>query len=140
MDADGEFTTSLAATIPYADEWNALPPFQTLERLPREGIVIWLGLSRTNRFPLPKPARKTPFQLEDFGRVDLWEGQIRDLPEYRLWRRQLEELGGTPITWDEIEAWKEGTVGWAGVRGSIARTAFRCGSRVRTSERSRRAC
>lgn len=84
-DADGEFTTSWAATIPYADGWNALPPFRTLERLPRDGIVIWLGLSRTNRFPPPKEARKAPFQLDDFERVDLWEGQVRDLPEYRLW-------------------------------------------------------
>lgn len=85
VDADGEFTTSWAATIPYADEWNALPPFRTLERLPRDGIVSWLGLSRTNRFPPPKPARKPPFRLEDFERVDLWQGQVRDLPEYRLW-------------------------------------------------------
>jgi len=27
--------------------------------------------------------------------------------------RQLDELGAVPGTWDEIEAWEEGTVGWA---------------------------
>lgn len=84
-DADGEFTTAWAATVPYADEWNALTPFQTLERLPEDGVVLWLGLSRTNRFPPPKPARTPPFRLDDFERNDLWEGQVRDLPEYRLW-------------------------------------------------------
>lgn len=88
--AEGEFTTSWASTVPYADEWNTLPPFETLERLPRDGVVIWLGLSRTNRFP-PRPegdetfpARKPPFSLEDFERREGWEGQVRDLPEYLL--------------------------------------------------------
>jgi class 3 adenylate cyclase/ketosteroid isomerase-like protein len=38
-----------------------------------------------------------------------WRG-----PEaHAVWRRQLEELGGMPVTWGEIEAWEEGTVGWA---------------------------
>ena len=31
-------------------------------------------------------------------------------------RRQLEETGGLPVTWDEIEAWEEGTVGWASAK------------------------
>ena len=88
--AEGEFTTTWASTIPYADEWNALPPFKTLERLPREGIVIWLGLSRSNRFP-PRPesdttfpARTPPFSLDDFDARPGWEGQVRDVPEYLL--------------------------------------------------------
>jgi class 3 adenylate cyclase len=33
-----------------------------------------------------------------------------------IWRRQLEESDGLPITWDEIEACEEGTVGWAGMK------------------------
>lgn len=41
-----------------------------------------------------------------------WHGQ-----ELAVWRRQLEEVGeGFPITWDEIEAWEEGAVGWAGMK------------------------
>jgi hypothetical protein len=90
--ADGEFTTSWAATIPYADEWNALPPFKTLERLPPDGILIWLGLTRSNRLPpLPQgdpccPARTPPFRLAEFDRRGSWEGQIRpEVPEYVLW-------------------------------------------------------
>ena len=40
-----------------------------------------------------------------------WHG-----PERLVWRRQVEESGGFPITWDEIEAWEEGTVAWAGAK------------------------
>jgi len=88
--ADGESTTSWASTIAYADEWNALPPFNTLERLPRDGVVIWIGLSRTNRFPPRQegdqtfPTRTPPFSLDDFDARGGWEGQLRDLPEYLL--------------------------------------------------------
>jgi class 3 adenylate cyclase len=31
-------------------------------------------------------------------------------------RRQVEETGGLPIAWDEIEAWEEGSVGWVTMR------------------------
>jgi adenylate cyclase len=44
-----------------------------------------------------------------------WHG-----PETRaVWGRQLEELGGIPVTWGEIEAWEEGTVGWAAAQMAI---------------------
>jgi hypothetical protein len=88
--AEGEFTTAWASTIPYADGWNALPPVETLERLPRDAIVVWLGLSRSNHFPPDLyadegfPAQQ-PFSLEGFERRAGWEGQVRDLPEYVLW-------------------------------------------------------
>lgn len=36
-----------------------------------------------------------------------------------IWRRQLEETGGFPITWDDIDAWEEGTVGWAASKMTI---------------------
>jgi hypothetical protein len=38
-------TESWAATIPYADPPNQLPPWQTLARLPRHGIVVHLTRS-----------------------------------------------------------------------------------------------
>lgn len=88
--AEGEFTTSWASTIPYADEWNVLPPFKTLTRLPRDGIVIWLSLSRTNRFP-PRPAGDETFRRGSHHSRSMssseeagWEGQVRGLPEYLL--------------------------------------------------------
>jgi class 3 adenylate cyclase len=44
-----------------------------------------------------------------------WHGQ--DAP---VWEAQLKEMGGLPFAWDEIEAWEEGTVGWAGANMTIA--------------------
>jgi class 3 adenylate cyclase len=37
-----------------------------------------------------------------------------------VWERQLDEAGGFPFEWDEIEAWEEGSVGWAAARMAIA--------------------
>jgi class 3 adenylate cyclase len=39
--------------------------------------------------------------------------------ERAVWRRQIEESGGFPIAWDEIEAWEEGSVGWAGMKMTL---------------------
>lgn len=33
-----------------------------------------------------------------------------------VWRRQTEEIGRLPLSWDEIEAWEEATVGWAAAK------------------------
>ena len=33
-----------------------------------------------------------------------WRGHER-----AVWRHQLEETGGFPVTWEAIEAWEEGT-------------------------------
>jgi adenylate cyclase len=36
--------------------------------------------------------------------------------EVPVWMHQFGELGGFQFSWSEIEAWEEGTVGWAGTR------------------------
>ena len=36
-----------------------------------------------------------------------------------IWARQLEELGSFPVTSYEVEAWEEGSVGWACVKETI---------------------
>src|SRR5262245_12718744 len=43
-----------------------------------------------------------------------------------IWQRQLEEIGGFPVVTDELEAWEEGTVGWASCKETItsAGTSF----------------
>ena len=37
-----------------------------------------------------------------------------------IWQRQLEEIGGFPVVTYEVEAWEEGTVGWASCKETIA--------------------
>jgi hypothetical protein len=87
---EGEWATSWASTIPYRDEWRDLPPQRTLEALPGDGLVIWLALSRFWDPGVPGqrfPAHDLPYDLSDFERHPGWEGQVRDIPEYRLWTR-----------------------------------------------------
>jgi class 3 adenylate cyclase len=38
-----------------------------------------------------------------------------------VYRRQLEETGGLPIEWSELEAWEEGSVGWAACQMTVRR-------------------
>jgi adenylate cyclase len=38
---------------------------------------------------------------------------------HAVWRHQLEELGAFPVATYEVEAWEEGTVGWASVKETI---------------------
>jgi hypothetical protein len=81
---DDDLVTAWAATVPYSDAWNALPPFRTLERLPRDGIIVWVGLSSAGDAHAWPPV--TPdFELSALGRHAFWEGQVRDIPEHRLW-------------------------------------------------------
>ena len=57
------------------------------------------------------------------GHADHWERSQRVVPgdEGRaIWARQLEELGSFPVTSYEVEAWEEGTVGWASCKETIA--------------------
>lgn len=81
VDPDGEYMTAWAATVRYADEWNEFPPHRTLDRLPVDGSVIWLSLSRTNRFGPPEEALVGPFRLDTFER-----GGFEGVPEYPLYR------------------------------------------------------
>jgi len=48
-------------------------------------------------------------------------GEWWHTPERAVWRRQIEESGGFPLDWGEIEAWEEGTVGWAGMMITLGR-------------------
>ena len=83
----GEQTQSWAATVAYADGPFDLPPRKTIERLPKDGILIWVGLSRASDPSAPGQrysVHELPFRLADFTRHDEWEGRIRDVPEYEL--------------------------------------------------------
>ena len=37
-----------------------------------------------------------------------------------IWARQMQETGAFPVTATEIQAWEEGSVGWAGVKELIS--------------------
>jgi adenylate cyclase len=48
--------------------------------------------------------------------AEWWHGQ----EAHAVWRQQIEELGTFPVTAVQIEAWEEGSVGWASVKETIA--------------------
>ena len=54
-------------------------------------------------------------------------GEWWHTPERAVWRRQVEESGGFPLDWGEIEAWEEGTVGWAGMMITLVENAIKHG-------------
>jgi hypothetical protein len=91
--AYGESAQSAAATIPYRDGPNELPPARTLEALPPDGIVVWVSLTRDSHFEPSRldrndtyrPRRPPPYRISDFERFYPWQGQIRNIPDYRLW-------------------------------------------------------
>jgi hypothetical protein len=43
----------------------------------------------------------------------------RDTDARDIWARQIEEIERFPVTATEIEAWEEGSVGWAGVKETV---------------------
>ena len=88
--SDGDYTVSWAATVPYLDEWDALPLYDTLDTLRLDGIVIRVSLARSCDPSGPGqrwPVRPQPYGLADFELNPQWEGQVRDIPEYQLGTR-----------------------------------------------------
>lgn len=53
--AEGEQTTSWAATVPWRDGPMELPPHRTLARLPRDGVAIFVSLFRDSRRLTQRP-------------------------------------------------------------------------------------
>jgi class 3 adenylate cyclase len=39
--------------------------------------------------------------------------------DFAVIKRQVEESGGFPVSWSEMEAWEEATVGWAGAKVAL---------------------
>ena len=86
-----DFASAWASTIPYRNGPHDLPPAATLERLPPDGILIWVGLARDNRFPptgelrARRPRVSVPLQLGQTQGGSGWEGQVGEIALYRLW-------------------------------------------------------
>jgi hypothetical protein len=94
--AQGEYMQTAAATIPYRNDPNDLPPARTLEVLPADGILLWVSVSRGSRWPhwsksAFEPRRAPPYRLADLERNYPWEGQVRDIPEYRMWATNADQ-------------------------------------------------
>ena len=86
-----DHASAWAATVPYRNGPRDLPPVKTLEDLPADGILIWVGLARDNRFPptgelrARRPAVSAPLQAGQAQGGWGWEGQVRKISLYRLW-------------------------------------------------------
>ena len=79
-----------AATVPYRNEPRDLPPVRTLETLSADGILIWVGLARDNRYQptgelrRDEPRVTVPLRLGEMRGGVGWEGQVREISLYRL--------------------------------------------------------
>jgi hypothetical protein len=86
-----DYASAWASTVPYRNGPRDLPPASTLEALPPDGILIWVGLARDNRFPPTSELRRSWPRLSVPLRIDQtqggygWEGQVREISLYRLW-------------------------------------------------------
>lgn len=86
-----DYASAWASTVPYRNGPRDLPPADTLETLPADGILIWVGLARDNRFPPTaelrrrRPAVSVPLQVGQAQGGPGWEGQVGEISLYRLW-------------------------------------------------------
>jgi adenylate cyclase len=76
-------------------------------------IERWLIAARSGEIDasLGKISEHPGVLLVGSDDAEWWHAQDR-----AVWVAQFEESGGFPFEWDEIEAWEEGSVGWAGAR------------------------
>jgi hypothetical protein len=86
-----DFASVWASTVPYRNGPRDLPPADTLETLPPDGILIWVALARENRFPPTselrsrRPRVSVPLQVDQAQGGFGWEGQVGNIALYRLW-------------------------------------------------------
>ena len=72
--AEGGQTETWAATVPYRDSPSQIPPHRTLNRLPRDGVIIWVSLSRDSAL------RQRPFNSLNIRRRMI-ESNFEGLPK-----------------------------------------------------------
>jgi hypothetical protein len=98
-----DHASAWASTAPYRNGPRDLPPAKTLEELPQDGILIWIGLARDNRFPptgelrAKGPRVSTPLEVGQTQGGFGWEGQVREISLYRLW--------GWVEDWYSVDLW-----------------------------------
>jgi hypothetical protein len=83
VEPDGEQTTTWASTVAFRGD-----VYSTLSALGPDDIVISVLLFRTTLFESHLPVKEPPYRLDEFEILPGWEGQVDDVPEYRLWVRR----------------------------------------------------
>lgn len=83
IEPDGEQTATWASTVPFRGD-----VYSTLSGLGLDDIVVSVLLWRTTLFDSHLPMREPPYRIDDFEILSGWEGQVDDVPEYRLWVRR----------------------------------------------------
>lgn len=89
-----DYAAAWASTVPYRNGPNDLPPVRTLQELPADGILLWVGVSRDSRFSPTAELRRDPrpvdlpLRLNQTAGGPGFEGQPRpDIALYRLYGR-----------------------------------------------------
>ena len=82
---DGQQAWAWASTVPYRDQAEPdafqFPPAATLGALPPDGIVVVVQLYGPDARGRGVPP---PFRLAQAANETPWEGQVRDIPLYRI--------------------------------------------------------
>jgi hypothetical protein len=84
--AEGGQTVSWAATVPYRDPPAQIPPFRTLRRLPSDGVIIWISLSRDSALRI-RPLNSLRIRPQLIG--NNFEGLPRGIGLYRASVRKI---------------------------------------------------
>jgi class 3 adenylate cyclase len=110
------YAVAVASTIASAQSFQHTPRVEPSEEI-RRVIERWTqAVSDGDHEAALERLSEHPGTLIIGNDPDEWwhGGEAR-----AIWARQLEELGSFPVAEYEVEAWEEGTVGWACVKETI---------------------
>jgi len=82
----------------------------------RRVVERWtLATARGDAIPLERLSDHPGTLMIGTDPAEWWRGKAA----HAIWARQIEQIGPFPVTATEIDAWEEGTVGWAGVKETV---------------------
>jgi len=94
------YSIVLASTVRYRNRLNEFPPHRTLERLPSDGIIVWMSLNADNRHPptVPGGDRSRPVLRVGGSACGSFEGAQGVLTcSFRAWRAHQYHVRGWVI-------------------------------------------
>ena len=90
-------------------------PMEPSEEI-RRVVERWtLATARGDAIPLERLSDHPGTLMIGTDPAEWWRGKAA----HAIWARQIEQIGAFPVTATEIDAWEEGTVGWAGVKETV---------------------